>query len=122
MAGTDLAETLVVGFVNDEQTISQKQIAVSVAAEYPGGVNELYRKLAKEINFVGDEGRVIVGFTIGKKGNMTNVHIIKGVSEAANNEALRVIKSVDTQWLPAKDKDGNPVETTFVMPIVFKAM
>lgn len=89
-------------------------------AEYPGGLAEFYKQLSLTINFVGSEGRVLVGFTIDREGNLVNPHIINGLSEKANNEALRAIKTLEPKWTPAKDRDGNAVESTWSLPITFK--
>lgn len=82
----------------------------------------MYKKLADVINFVGDvneSGRVIVEITINTEGKMVNAHIVKGISEAKNNEALRAVKQL-TDWEPALTKDGKKVESNFTIPITFK--
>ncbi len=77
--------------------------------------NTKYPKREKEI---GVEGVVYVEFVVGKKGEITDVKIKKGVNEALDAEAIRVIKAMPN-WLPGK-QNGRVVKVRYVMPISFK--
>ncbi len=116
--GEELEATRVVAFCSHGDA-DAKVDEIVVQAEYPGGFDAMYLFLSENINFAGDEGKVMVGFTIDKDGYLRNPHIIKGISEAANNEAIRVVKALAPQWTPAKDAEGNAVASTFILPIDF---
>ena len=64
------------------------------------------------------QGRVIVQFTIGTDGTVSDVKLLRGVHEDLNAEALRVVSSMP-KWEPGK-KDGKAVPVSFTIPIVFR--
>jgi TonB family protein len=71
-----------------------------------------------EARRTGTEGRVIVGFTIGADGVLSNFRIVQGVSKALDEEAIRVVALMPT-WHPEL-KDGVPVPCAFGLPISFR--
>lgn len=89
-----------------------------------GGDKALYQYLSNNIKYPkieikrGVEGRVYVEFVVGKNGEITDIKILRGVSEAIDAEAIRVIKSMPN-WLPGKQK-GRAVKVRYKMPISFK--
>ncbi|MDE5554419.1 MAG: energy transducer TonB, partial [Muribaculaceae bacterium] len=115
-------EMVVVAYGDGKEKEAKKVPEVVKPPKYVGGEAAMYKKLADVINFVGDmneTGRVIVGFTINAEGKMVNPHIIKGLSEAKNNEAIRAVKQL-TDWEPALTKDGKKVACDYTLPITFK--
>ena len=64
------------------------------------------------------QGRVLVQFTIGTDGSVSNVELVKGVREDLNAEVLRVVSS-SPKWEPGK-QNGEAVPVTFSFPVVFK--
>lgn len=64
------------------------------------------------------QGRVIVQFTIGTDGTVSDVKLLRGVHEDLNAEALRMVSSMP-KWEPGK-KDGKAVPVSFTIPIVFR--
>lgn len=64
------------------------------------------------------QGRVLVQFTIGTDGSVSNVELIKGVREDLNAEVLRVVSS-SPKWEPGR-QNGEAVPVTFSFPVVFK--
>ncbi|MBQ6045089.1 MAG: M56 family metallopeptidase [Bacteroidales bacterium] len=87
------------------------------ANEFSKWVNEnlKYPEAAKA---AGEQGRVTLQFTIGTDGVVSNVKILRGVSESLDAEALRVVSS-SPDWGPGK-VNGKPVPVTFTFPVVFK--
>lgn len=89
-----------------------------------GGDKALYEYLSNNIKYPkieikrGVEGRVYVEFVVGKNGEISDIKILRGVSEAIDAEAIRVIKSMPN-WLPGKQK-GRAVKVRYKMPISFK--
>ena len=57
-------------------------------------------------------------FVIEKDGSVTDVRVVKGVSEELDAEALRVVKA-SPKWKPGR-VNGNRVRTSLTIPIEFK--
>ena len=93
-------------------------------AEFKGGFVELRNMIAANIKYpeeaakAGVGGRVIVSFTIGTDGSVSDVKVMKGVNEALDQEAIRVAKLTSGQWIPAST-DGKPIATRFTLPVSF---
>lgn len=65
-----------------------------------------------------ESGRVVLTFVVGKDGRVSNVQVLKGVSETLDREAVRVVKKSPV-WTPAI-KDGEPVACTYTFPVMFQ--
>ena len=65
----------------------------------------------------GASGTVKVKFVIGVNGGVQEVQVVKGVNQALNNEAVRVVSS-SPKWKPAI-LNGRPVRMTYTLPVVF---
>ena len=104
-----------------EETVFQ---VVEEAPEFPGGIGEAMRFLAKNIKYPVEaqqakiEGRVIVGFVVKKDGTISDVKVKRGVSPELDAEAVRVI-SLMPKWKPGKQR-GVAVNVKFNMPITFR--
>ena len=97
---------------------------VDKMAEFPGGFDELknylsahleYPKTAKEQNI---KGRVVLTFIINEDGLVSDITIQKGIGEACDSEAIRVIESMP-RWKSAV-QNGRPAKVLFTLPIYFK--
>jgi TonB family protein len=97
---------------------------VSTAPEFPGGPQALaiyisthlkYPTEAKENNI---EGKVYIGFVIEKDGSLSNLEVINGIDGGCNEEAMRVLRN-SPLWKPGTF-NGNPVRTTYTLPITFR--
>ena len=66
----------------------------------------------------GIQGRVTVDFVIEKDGKVTDVRVVKGVSEELNAEAVKVV-SASPKWRPGR-VNGNKVRTSLSIPVEFK--
>jgi len=75
----------------------------------------VYPEIAKEN---GIQGKVITQFTVEKDGSVTNVKVLRGVDEALDKEALRVVKS-SPKWAPGRQRD-RAVKVTFTFPVIFQ--
>jgi TonB family protein len=89
-----------------------------------GGLSDLYRFIGDNLKYPmnarrrGIQGTVLVSFIIKKDGSISNVEIIKGISEECDAEALRVIRIL-RKWVPAVER-GKKVKSKYVLPIKFK--
>jgi periplasmic protein TonB len=65
----------------------------------------------------GVSGRVIVQFTVDKKGKIADAVVVRSVDPALDNEALRVILA-SPKWTPGK-QDGKKANVLYTFPINF---
>ena len=107
----------------EEEDDEEFFMVVENMPEFPGGdlglmkyiqKNVKYPPIAKEYNIT---GKVYVSFIVDKKGNVTNVKIVRGVDKNLDAEALRVVKSLP-KYKPGKQR-GKPVRVMFTIPINF---
>lgn len=97
---------------------------VEVEPSFPGGAAAMqewirdhveYPELAREM---GEQGIVYVKFVVSSDGSIQSVKIAKGVSDALDAEAKRVVKSMP-RWTPG-EQAGKPVSVNFTLPINFR--
>ncbi|MFT7156615.1 MAG: protein TonB [Parvicella sp.] len=94
-------------------------------AEFPGGLEALYKYLGDSINFstssfsseevLGAE-KIIARFTIDTTGSIQNIQIIRGSIIAFNQIVIDAIEKMPN-WTPYKDHSGNPIESSFTLTI-----
>jgi len=91
---------------------------------FPGGMAVLYNYLNKNIVYppsareAGVEGKVIISFVVGKKGQISEVQVLKSLDPACDEEAVKLVKNM-LAWIPGKQGDI-PVKVKMTLPIVFK--
>ena len=92
--------------------------------EFPGGMGEAMKFLAKNIKYpvaaqqAKIEGRVIVQFVVERDGSISDIHAMRGVNPDLDAEAIRVV-SLMPKWKPGKQR-GKAVPVKFTMPIIFR--
>ena len=92
--------------------------------EYPGGPEALFKYLSENIKYPeeaeekGIEGRVIITIIVEKDGSISEVEVVNHVNPLLDNEAVRVIKSMQ-RWIPGK-QNGKTVRVKYTVPITFK--
>ena len=117
-------------FTGFSQQISKKDstneriyTSVDIDAEFPGGDGEFYKYLAKNIKYPKKErrkniqGRVFVTFVVTEVGEIKDAKVLRGVSKAIDEEALRVINSMPL-WKPGT-QDGRAVKVSYNVPFNF---
>lgn len=91
--------------------------------EFPGGVNEMYKFLAKNIRYPGEaakanvQGQVSISFVVNKNGFVRNPKVVKSLGHGTDEEALRVVIMMP-RWQPAH-QNGTPVDMEYTLPIQF---
>ena len=119
----EIEDSVSIASFSDDGAGNQIYMLVDQLPEYRGGyagmINHLkagikYPKVARK---KGIEGTVYVSFVVGKKGEVMDAHVIRGIHEACDAEALRVVSTLDA-WSPGMHK-GKPVFVRFVLPIKF---
>jgi TonB family protein len=93
--------------------------AVENMPELKGGLAALQKKInyPEEASNAGEQGRVIVRFIVNEQGAVEDPEVVKGVSEALDQEAIRVVKQA--QFKPGM-QDGKPVKVQYSLPISYK--
>ena len=66
----------------------------------------------------GVQGRVMVDFIIDKDGKVTDVRVLRSVSEELDAEAIKVV-SASPKWKPGR-MNGNKVRTSMTIPVEFR--
>lgn len=111
----------------DEDTLANgEQVfrVVEVMPKFPGGDAELMKFIAENVKYPqesqdkGEQGRVICSFVVTKDGTLTNYKIIRGISPALDQEAVRVLQMMP-RWTPGTQR-GEPVAVKYTVPITFK--
>jgi TonB family protein len=92
--------------------------------EFTGGYDAMMAFIKQNMRYPaearqqGREGTVYVSFIVGDDGAVSDVKVIRGISPAADQEAIRVVESFPN-WIPGKQKE-KAVKVRFVLPIKFK--
>ncbi len=92
--------------------------------QYPGGNNVLLEYLRANIKYPQIcrenriQGRVLVSFIINKDGSIEAPRVVRGVHEALDYEALRVISEMPV-WEPGR-LNGEPVRVMYTIPVNFR--
>ena len=110
----------------DENISSAEEEVIIVPeqqAEFPGGMEALMKFLGYNIRYpekmIKDQisGKVIVQFTVGKDGTISDPKILRSVSPEADEEAKRLVMKMP-KWQPGM-QNGQPVASRFTLPITF---
>lgn len=110
--------------VNNESVEGEIYFDADVMAKFNNKEADEFRKYMalnlkypKEAAKKGINGRVYVSFIVDKAGDVKQVKVVRGVDEALDNEAIRVVRN-SPKWEPALI-DDKPVNVQFTFPIVF---
>ena len=91
---------------------------------FKGGDAALMKYLSENIKYpeaaekAGEQGRVVVSFTVEKDGAVADVKVARSVTPTLDAEAVRVIKAMP-KWVPGK-QDGQLVRVRYNVPVSFK--
>jgi TonB family protein len=91
--------------------------------EFPGGTEALIAWLSSNLYYPviaaqqGLEGKVVVEFTVGTDGKISNATVVEGVHELLDQEAIRLVMSMP-DWKPA-ESNGARVVSDYIVPIRF---
>lgn len=96
---------------------------VDIMPEYPGGQTAMSQFITKNIQWPKDadaqvQGTVYVTFIVETNGTLTQVQALKGIGEAFEKEAERVVSKMPN-WKPGKNQDKE-VRVMLNLPIEFK--
>lgn len=86
--------------------------------EYPGGINEFYKYIAKNYKRPADDklhGKVIVTFVVEKDGSLTDIKVLRDIGFGTGEEAIRILKNC-AKWSPG-EQNGKKVRAQYALPI-----
>ncbi len=121
------------GSVNSSQLVNKGledfeiYSVVDVMPEFPGGIEGLFRFLAKNTKYpfdarkAGIEGTVYIGFVVLEDGKIDKIEIKNGLPDGGagcDEEALRVLKKMP-KWIPGK-LQGRNVKVSLTLPFKFQ--
>ena len=99
------------------------KVNIDSLASFASGVDGLFEYLNKNLVYPKHsldkniEGRVFVSFIVEANGNISNIEIIRGVSNEIDSVVVDVISKMPT-WKPAIYK-GKKVNSKYIIPIKF---
>lgn len=112
---------IIFGVTAQEPSVPLEQ--PEVEARFDGGVEAMKTYIINNIEYPavarknGDQGKVFIRFVVNTDGSIANVEVLKGVSEAIDAEAMRLINEMPN-WIPA-ETGGEKVKSSVVLPINF---
>lgn len=92
---------------------------------YIGSDAMMYESVFKDFNYPkeamesGTYGKVFIAFDINQKGEVSNYKVKSGIGHGCDEEALRVVKNIPSNWLPGVLND-KVVNVEYVLPISFQ--
>ena len=93
-------------------------------ASFPGGEQALLNFVIDNIRYPAEarknsiEGNVVVGFTIGKDGKISDITIMRPLGGGCSEEVLRIIDLMPL-WIPAKN-NGDLIAMKYMLPVRFR--
>jgi protein TonB len=95
-----------------------------VMPEFPGGIEAMYKYLGKNIKYpemdkrIGIKGKVYLSFVVEKNGEITDVNVMRGISEGCDKVALSAVKKMP-KWTPGENL-GKKVRVKYTLPVKFE--
>ncbi len=123
------ADTEVVEVTTKERSPSNPDTAdpifviVEESPRFPGGEEARIAYMVENTTYPEEplkkqiEGVVYVSFVVEKDGSISDVKVLRGIGEACDKEAVRVVQNMP-RWEPGRHR-GKPVRVRFTMPIRF---
>ena len=97
--------------------------SVEQVPQFPGGIDGFVSYISKNIKYPansrdkGIQGKVIISFIVEPDGALSGVHVMRGVADDIDKEALRVI-TASPKWEPGI-QNGRSVRVAYSVPISF---
>lgn len=108
-----------------DDTPSEKEpfIIVEDMPIFPGGNDEMFKFIDKQLIYPSSamknkiEGMVVCNFIVEIDGSISDITVVRSISDELDKEAIRIIKSFP-KWIPGK-QGGKAVKVKFTLPIKF---
>lgn len=115
-------------FGNEIEKPVEEDLILINAEEMPmfrnGGLEKFQQYLFTHVNYpeeardVNLQGTVVVSFVVDKKGNITNIELLRSIDPVLDNEVIQALQS-SPRWMPGKQL-GIPVNVRMVIPVKFE--
>jgi Ca-activated chloride channel family protein len=92
--------------------------------EFPGGQSNLDSFISKNLNYPqiakenGISGVVYLSFIVDKKGNISDIKVVRGIGSGCDEEAIRILKLSSGKWSPGT-KNGKPANVVMTTTVKF---
>lgn len=103
---------------NDSDNTVYNTAGIEVKPEFPGGMDEFDKFIAKNYKSPKEEGlkgKIYVTFVVEKDGSLTDIKVLRDVGYGTGKEAIRVLK-LCPKWLSG-EQNGQKVRCTYSLPI-----
>lgn len=123
----DVAEVSDEGMIVVDDEPEEEQIfqVVEQPAEFPGGMQAMYKWLSDNIQYPrisrdnNSQGRTILRFVVNSDGSIQGIEVIKSSGDMyLDKEAVRVVGEMP-RWSPGKQA-GKAVRCWFTLPVMFR--
>ena len=123
----DVAEVSEEGMIVVDDEPEEEQIfqVVEQPAEFPGGMQAMYKWLSDNIQYPrisrdnNSQGRTILRFVVNSDGSIQGIEVIKSSGDMyLDKEAVRVVGEMP-RWSPGKQA-GKSVRCWFTLPVMFR--
>ena len=123
----DVAEVSNEGMIVVDDEPEEEQIfqVVEQPAEFPGGMQAMYKWLSDNIQYPrisrdnNSQGRTILRFVVNSDGSIQGIEVIKSSGDMyLDKEAVRVVGEMP-RWSPGKQA-GKAVRCWFTLPVMFR--
>ena len=123
----DVAEVSNEGMIVVDDEPEEEQIfqVVEQPAEFPGGMQAMYKWLSDNIQYPrisrdnNSQGRTILRFVVNSDGSIQGIEVIKSSGDMyLDKEAVRVVGEMP-RWSPGKQA-GKAVSCWFTLPVMFR--
>ena len=111
--------------IDDEPEEEQIFQVVEQPAEFPGGMQAMYKWLSDNIQYPrisrdnNSQGRTILRFVVNSDGSIQGIEVIKSSGDMyLDKEAVRVVGEMP-RWSPGKQA-GKAVRCWFTLPVMFR--
>jgi len=124
LSGNTLLHKEIIELNMAEESDTTAKRFINDKTEYYNEKSDLLRYIYQNIHYPPAalkqriNGRVVCSFIINEDGSISDITLVQGVYSFLDDEVLRVIRSMST-WKPVM-KDGKPVKTKCIVPVVFK--
>lgn len=119
----DIPQPVFIPLPEPEPTENVPFDRVEFMPEPVGGYADLYRSLAKNMEYPRQakraeaEGKVFVRFVVDTNGALTQLEVVKGIGYGCDEEAVRALQK--TKWVAGRQR-GKPVRVRMVLPVTFR--
>ena len=107
---------------NEEDNSTYNKDGLDVKPEFPGGMVEFYRYLAKNFQVPeknGLKGRISTTFVVEKDGSLSDIKVLRDIGYGTRREVKRVLKKCPN-WIPG-EQNGKKVRVLYSLPITIQS-